>query len=195
MKIVENGALGDGSTAGDLQLWYDRATALDKAWRDRQKLYGAMMWPTFRPRFTPMTGVNQSSVPQETKPAANTTGATVSSATPSGSRSNPDAMQIDRRRGPVKCYNCNRMGHISRDCKEPRSERREVRGWTMNAPKCENCGKIGHVMEACWGVKREVREKTEEKEIRELSWKERIDGASEEDKVAMMEVLGFQNGQ
>ena len=34
MKIVENRAPGDGATAGDLQLWYDRATALDKAWRD-----------------------------------------------------------------------------------------------------------------------------------------------------------------
>src|SRR6266550_5727208 len=32
MKIVENGAPGDGTTAGDLQLWYDRATVLDKAW-------------------------------------------------------------------------------------------------------------------------------------------------------------------
>jgi len=118
-----------------------------------------------------------------------------SSATPSRSRSDLDAMQIDRRRGLVKCYNCNRMGHILRDCKEPRRERREVRGWTMNAPKCENCGKIGHMMEACWGAKREVRETGEIKEIRELSWKERIEGASEEDKVAMMEALGFQNGQ
>ncbi len=61
----------------------------------------------------------------------------------------------------------------------------------MNAPKCENCGKIGHMTEAYWGVKREVRETTEVKEIRELSWKEQIDGASEEDKVAMMEALIF----
>jgi len=87
------------------------------------------------------------------------------------------------------------MGHISRDCKEPRKERREVRGWMMNAPKCENCGKIGHMTEACWGVKREVKEVGEIKEIREMTWKERIDGATEEDKVAMMEALGFQNGQ
>ncbi len=107
MKIVENGALGDGSTVGDLQLWYDQATALDKAWRDGQKLYRVAMQPAFRLRFAPMTGGNQSSMPQEARPAADTTGATVSSATPSGSRSNPDAMQIDRRRGLVKCYNCN----------------------------------------------------------------------------------------
>src|SRR6266550_3628000 len=164
MKIVENGAPGDGSTVGDLQLWYDRATALDKAWRDGQKLYGAVMRPAFRPRFTPTTGANQSSTP----PTTNVTGATISTATPSGSRSDPDAMQIDRRRGPVKCYNCNQMGHILRDCKEPRRERREVRGWTMNAPKSENCGKIGHMTEACWGAKREVKEVGEVKEIRIL---------------------------
>ncbi len=95
MKIVENGAPGDGSTVGDLQLWYDQVTALDKAWRDGQKLYGAAVRPMFRPRFTPMTGVNQSSMHQEMKLATNTTGATISSATPSRSRSNPDAMQID----------------------------------------------------------------------------------------------------
>ncbi len=107
MKIVENGAPGDGSTGGDLQLWYDRATALDKAWRDGQKLYGVAMRPAFRPRFTLMTGVNQSSTPPEMKPMTSTGGATTSLATPSGSRSDLDAMQIDRRRGPVKCYKCN----------------------------------------------------------------------------------------
>ncbi len=153
------------------------------------------MRPAFRPRFTLMTGVNQGSTPQEAKLTASATGATVSTATPSGSRLDLDAMQIDRRRGPVKCYNCNQMGHISRDCKEPQRERREVRGWTMNVPKCKNCGKIGHMTEACWGAKREVKEMGEIKEIREMMWKERIDGASEEDKVAMMEALGFQNGQ
>jgi len=47
MKIVGNGAPGDGATVGDSQLWYDRVTALDKAWRDRQKLYGMMPQPTF----------------------------------------------------------------------------------------------------------------------------------------------------
>ncbi len=146
--------------------------ALDKAWRDGQKLYGTMMQPAFRPRFTPMTGVNQSQMPQGAKPTSNATGAMISSATPLGSGSNLDAMQIDRRRGLVKCYNCNRMGHILRDCKEPRRERREVRGWTMNMPKCKNCGKIGHMMEVCWGAKRETREVTEVKEIRELLWKE-----------------------
>ena len=65
----------------------------------------------------------------------------------------------------------------------------------MNAPKCENCGKIGHMTEVCWGAKRETKEVGEIKEIREMTWKERIDGASEEDKVAMMEALGFQGSQ
>lgn len=37
---------------------------------------------------------------------------------------------------PVACYNCDRGGHISRDCKEPKKEREQL---------CYNCGKAGHV--------------------------------------------------
>jgi hypothetical protein len=30
---------------------------------------------------------------------------------------------IDRTGNPIKCYNCNRMGHISRDCPDPPTEK------------------------------------------------------------------------
>jgi hypothetical protein len=153
MKIVENGAPGDGVPVGDLQLWYDRVTALDKALRDGQKLYGVMMRQPFRPQFMLTNTTNQTQMPPTTRSTPVAMGVMVSTATPSGLGSDLNTMQIDHCRGLVKCYNCNRIRHISRDCKEPKRERREVREWMMQAPKCDNCGKLGHMMKACWGPK------------------------------------------
>lgn len=40
----------------------------------------------------------------------------------------------------IACYNCHAIGHISRDCKEPKKEREQL---------CYNCGKAGHVARDC----------------------------------------------
>ena len=40
LKIVENGAPGDGTTTGDLENWYKKVNELNKAWRDAKKFYG-----------------------------------------------------------------------------------------------------------------------------------------------------------
>ena len=40
-----------------------------------------------------------------------------------------------------KCYNCEKIGHLQRDCPEPRKP---------TQPKCYNCGKLGHLAKACY---------------------------------------------
>jgi hypothetical protein len=45
-----------------------------------------------------------------------------------------------------KCYNCNEVGHISRDCKKEKKQQ---------TAKCFNCGKPGHQMRECQGEKME----------------------------------------
>ena len=47
------------------------------------------------------------------------------------------------RKGP-KCFNCNEIGHISRNCPNKRSK-------NSNAlKKCRHCGKPGHEEKSCW---------------------------------------------
>ena len=63
-----------------------------------------------------------------------------------------------------------------------------MREWSTNAPKCENCGKMGHLAEKCWP-------KGKGKEIREVTWKERIKVATEQEKVEIAALMGFQTSQ
>lgn len=36
----------------------------------------------------------------------------------------------------VRCYKCNKMGHLARECK-------------MEGDRCYNCNKIGHIAKDC----------------------------------------------
>ena len=59
----------------------------------------------------------------------------------------------------MKCFNCEKEGHGTRTCPEPKKERPcfncgqvgHMRGDCTNekVPSCMNCKKFGHVMKEC----------------------------------------------
>ncbi|XP_015432072.1 PREDICTED: uncharacterized protein LOC107188311 [Dufourea novaeangliae] len=56
---------------------------------------------------------------------------------------------------PIRCYNCNKVGHISKDCSKPPRER----------GSCYHCGERGHVVKNC--PQKETKEPKETKEMKE----------------------------
>ena len=58
---------------------------------------------------------------------------------------------------PVKCYNCNKTGHIFKNCAKPKRERES----------CYDCGGMGHIAKNC--PTRETKESKETKEKLQVS--------------------------
>ena len=87
-----------------------------------------------------------------------------------------NAMDIDQKCTPFKCYNCGKPGHMAGDCKAPKKPREKGK---------EVIRAVTTSTEALTADKEEV---TKREQLRRL-W----EGASEDEKQEMMKDMGFQD--
>ncbi|PFH45644.1 hypothetical protein AMATHDRAFT_89431, partial [Amanita thiersii Skay4041] len=81
-----------------LDKWYKLVIRLDRQWRQavaERKLFAT--------RGGSSTGTSTGTT-QRTNQPGNT------------QRQDPNAMQVNRNRGPLRCYNCRQTGHMARVC-------------------------------------------------------------------------------
>jgi hypothetical protein len=108
-RIMETGNPGDGTTPGQLQEWYKKALELEKAYREAEQYYGKKEF-TFKGKFKPKNATAGPSVSQ----------------TVTVKVKDENAMDVDKTtttRPPPRCYNCQKMGHIAKHCRNPKVER------------------------------------------------------------------------
>jgi hypothetical protein len=111
-RIMETGNPGDGTTPGQLQEWYRKALELERAYREAEQYYGKKEF-TFKGKFKPK----------------NATAGPSTSQTVTVKVKDKNAMDVDKTtttRPPLRCYNCQKMGHIAKHCQNPKVERTRV---------------------------------------------------------------------
>ena len=57
-----------------------------------------------------------------------------------------------------KCYNCNRIGHLAKDCRKPKKKKEER---SKNSRRCYNCNAPGHLAKDCRKPKKKKKEEVQ----------------------------------
>jgi len=111
-----------------LQEWKDKATRIDKLWRRFNEQHSFL--PT-NPRQDNRLGTNRPFRPLTSQPLPTSPRPTVPAPSSSSSYEPMDLDSSRRQNNPRRvaglCWNCNKPGHIARDCPEP-PRSRSVRG-------------------------------------------------------------------
>ena len=104
---MELGSPGDGSTARQLEAWYNRAIELKRQYRESERYYGKKEFKITTKKTWNNNRQGESSQP---KPKIETITVKVK---------DKNAMDVDKTRTthpPPKCYNCGKILHIAKNC-------------------------------------------------------------------------------